>query len=674
MEDDHRRMLELRREIERHNRLYYQEAQPVISDLEFDRLLQELIDLEEKHPEWVTPDSPTQRVGGAPLPGFKSVRHSLPMLSIDNTYNEGDLRDFDARVRKLIQAQPQYVVQHKVDGVSVSLRYEKGQFVQALSRGDGETGDDITHNVKTIHDVPLRLEHPGDVPILEVRGEIYMNNSELSRLNAIQTARGDRLFANPRNATAGSLKLLDPRQCAERRLRFFGHSEGLIQGLPLTNHADFLHLLKRLGMPVVPHSNPLDSIDAVLDYCGREMEQRHALDYETDGMVVKVNDYQQREWLGATSKSPRWVIAYKVELWQASTRIKNITVQVGKTGVLTPVADLEPVVIAGTTVSRVSLHNAEEIKRKDLRLGDVVVVEKAGKIIPHVVRVELEKRTGKETPYHFPKNCPACAAPVEQDEGGVYQRCTNPDCPAQLKERLRFFAHRGAMDIEGLGPAIIEQLVDQGLVRSLADLYRLRVEQLQELERMGRKSAEKLVAAIEASKTRGLARVLTGLTIRHVGERNAQLLADAYGSMDALMQADAASLAKLPGIGEVVAESIAHFFRSPQGHHVIQALRQHGVLMEVPPSEVGSEAVLKKTLEGKTLVVTGTLAEFSREEAEEMIRKLGGKATSSVTKKTDFVVAGEKPGSKLAKAQQLNIPVLDEAAFKKLIATSTKAN
>ena len=663
MNADQKRILALRREIEKHNRLYYVEAKPEISDLEFDQLMRELIELEKKHPEWVTPDSPTQRVGGAPLPGFVTIRHALPMLSIDNTYNEADLREFDTRIHKLLSHEPvEYIVQHKVDGVSVSLRYEAGLLKQALTRGDGEQGDDITHNVKTIHDVPLGIEAFKGVAVFEMRGEIYMNNSELSRLNDIQTHKGERLFANPRNATAGSLKLLDPKLCAERRLRFFAHSEGFMQGFQPKNHFDFLHQLHDSGVPVVPHSQPLRSIDAVLDYCAKQMEVRHALDYETDGMVVKVNDYEQRETLGTTSKAPRWVIAYKVELWQASTKIKQIVVQVGKTGVLTPVAELEPVQIAGTMVSRVSLHNADEIHRKDIRIGDTVVVEKAGKIIPHVVRVELEKRTGQEQPYVFPTQCPECAALVEKDEGGVYQRCTNPDCSAQLKERIRYFAHRGAMDIEGLGPALIDQLVDQGLVKSIADLYRLNVDQLTQLERMGKKSAENLIQAIEASKSRSLGYLLTGLGIRHVGERNAHLLADAFGTMDALMHASAADLAGLPGIGAIVAEAITHFFQSPQGRHLIQALRELGVGME-NTMQASNNKPRGNAFKGKTVVVTGTLATLKREEAEDLIRRQGGKVTSSVTKKTDFVVAGEKAGSKLNKAQQLNIQILDEQTF-----------
>jgi DNA ligase (NAD+) len=661
-----RRVAELRDLINYHNRRYYVDAAPEITDLEFDRLLQELIDLEKAHPELVTPDSPTQRVGGEPIEGFEQVRHAVPMLSIDNTYSEAELREFDSRVRKLLRGEePQYVVEQKIDGVSVSLTYERGALTRGATRGDGAVGDNITHNVRTVRDVPLRLQEDGHpVPgVLEVRGEVYMTNAELSRLNKIQQERGERLFANPRNASAGTLKLLDPQLTAERRLRFFAHGEGRLDGLDVTNHVEFLARVRSWGIPVVPHSDALAGIGEVLAYCERHLEERHALDYETDGLVVKVNDFAQRERLGATSKAPRWVIAYKVELWQASTTVKEITVQVGKTGVLTPVAELETVNIAGTRVSRVSLHNADEIARKDVRIGDTVVVEKAGKIIPHVVRVELEKRTGKERAYHFPTKCPACGGAVVKDEGGVYVRCVNPSCPAQLKERLRFFAHRGAMDIEGLGPAIIDQLVDQGLVRSLPDVYALTLEQLVDLERMGQKSAQNLRDGIAASKDRGLARVLTGLGIRHVGERNARLLAEQFGSIDALLAASEEELARIPGIGPVVAASVYQFAHSDVGRKTVEQLRAAGVKLTADKPR----AARAGRLAGKTVVVTGTLARFKREEVEALIRRHGGTATGSVSKKTDLVVAGEKAGSKLDKAKQLGIPVVTEEEFVKLI-------
>jgi DNA ligase (NAD+) len=654
----------LRRQIEHHNYLYYIEAAPEISDLEYDRLVQRLQDLEGQHPDLVTPDSPTQRVGGQPIEGFNSVRHRVPMLSIDNTYNADELREFDQRVRRGLGGdKSQYIVEQKIDGVSVSLLYKRGYFTLGATRGDGVTGDDITQNVRTVRDIPLRLRTEGRPPaVLEVRGEVYMNNTELSRLNKLQNERGERLFANPRNATAGSLKLLDPRICAERRLRFFAHSEGDLDGLDPRTHVQFLDVVRGYGIPVVPHSSLFDSVDEVLAHCEEQLAARHGFDYEMDGLVIKVNDFAQRQQLGATSKAPRWVIAYKVELWQASTRLQGIRVQVGKTGALTPVGDLETVEIAGTNVSRVSLHNADEIARKDVRIGDTVVVEKAGKVIPHVVRVELEKRTGRAKRWRFPTRCPACGSKVARDPGGVAIRCLNPSCPAQLKERLRFFAHRSAMDIEGLGPALIDQLVDRGPVRSLPDLYRLTQDALVGLERVGQKSAQNLLDAIAASKERGLARVLTGLAVRHVGERNARLLADEFGGIDALLKASAERLASVAGIGPVVAESVHQFFHSASGRKTIGELRGFGLKMTEPRKAKGATR-----LAGKTVVVTGTLDRFSREEVEDLIRELGGKPTGSVSKNTDYVVAGVEPGSKLAKARTLGVKVLSEGEFLRLI-------
>jgi|WetSurMetagenome_2_1015567.scaffolds.fasta_scaffold01277_3 DNA ligase (NAD+) len=659
----------LRREIERHNHKYYVEANPEISDLEFDRLLRQLQELEERRPDLVTPDSPTQRVSGQPISGFRQMTHVVPMLSIENTYNEADVREFEARVcRWLGGAQPQYVVEQKIDGVSASLLYERGIFTLGLTRGDGVRGDDITRNLRTVRDIPLKLR-TGRFPrpdLLEVRGEVYMTQSELSRLNQLQAEREEKLFANPRNATAGSLKLLDPRLAAQRRLRFFAHSEGRLEGLSLDSHDGFLEMVRGYGIPVVPHSPVFDTLDAALDYCRAQLEIRSEFDYETDGLVIKVNGFSQREKLGATSKSPRWVIAYKVELWQSSTRILNIGVQVGKSGVLTPVADLETVEIAGTKVSRVSLHNADEIARKDMRLHDSVVVEKAGKIIPHVVRVELEKRTGCEEPFIFPQQCPSCGSEVSRDEGGVYIRCLNPLCPAQLEERLRFFAGRRAMDIEGLGPSLIEQLVSKGLVKSIPDLYGLNVEQLRELERMGEKSAENLIAEINASKGRGLARLLTALGIRHVGERNARLLAEEFGSVEDLMAAPCERLAEISGVGPIVAESVYQFFRSEAGRKTIRFLAQHGLSTKEPlkKKSAGDE---RSGFAGRTFVVTGTLERSTRIEAEELIRSLGGKAASSVSRNTAYVIAGTDPGSKVDKARELGIPILDEAGFMEMV-------
>jgi DNA ligase (NAD+) len=663
-----RRIEELRQKIEYHNFKYFIEDNPEISDLEYDQLMRELQSLEEQNPDLITGDSPTQRVGGHPIEGFLQVNHRVPMLSIENTYNDEEVREFDTRIRRLLQGEkPQYLVEHKIDGVSASLWYENGRFTLGLTRGDGTRGDNITHNLRTVRDIPLRLiTGPEEVPsLLEIRGEVYMTNTELSRLNRLQSEHGERVFANSRNAAAGSLKLLDPRQCSRRGLRFFAHSEGELSGVELKTHDEFLDYIRKLAVPVVPHSTRLESIDDALGYCRETLEARSSLDYETDGLVIKVNSFAQRNILRSTSKSPRWVIAYKVELWQSSTRIKDIHVQVGKTGTLTPVAELEIVEIAGTKVSRVSLHNADEIARKDVRIGDAVIVEKAGKIIPHVVRVELEKRSGQEQMFQFPQSCPVCEGEVARDEGGVYIRCLNPSCPAQLKERLRFFATRRAMDIEGLGPALIDQLVDLNIVRSLPDLYDLEAVQIAELERMGEKSAQNIVESIRSSRDRGLTRVLTALGIRHVGEHNARLLAQDFGDIHSLMAASEERLAHIPGVGPIVAESVYKFFHSNAGIETIKELENHGVNLTEPRE--GKTESSRSTIEGKTFVITGVMVRFSRAQMEELISQQGGKTSSAVSRRTDYVVAGDNPGSKLDKARELGIKILSEEEFESMV-------
>jgi DNA ligase (NAD+) len=659
-----KRIEELRRLIEYHNYKYYVEDSPEISDREFDELLEELKQLEEKYPQHASPDSPTQKVGGQPISQFRTVTHRIPMLSIDNTYNEGELREFDNRVRKLLgQARPEYVVELKVDGVAVSVLYRDGRLELGATRGDGVRGDDITHNVRTVRGLPLRLRGDEAPELLDVRGEVYLTNADLAKLNERQAERGDRVFANPRNAASGTLKLLDPRICAERRLRFFAHGPGMLEGAKLRQHLEFLELVQRLGIPVVPHSAALDSIDAVLAYCHEQAERTHELEFEIDGFVVKVNDFAQRERLGATAKAPRWIIAYKIEKWEAETRVLDIRVQVGKTGTLTPVADLEPVQIAGTTVSHVSLHNADEIQRKDVHIGDAVLVEKAGKIIPHVVRTLPEKRTGDERKFHFPKQCPACSGPVVKDEGGVYLRCTNPSCPAQLKERLRFWAHRDAMDVEGLGEKLIDQLVDSGLVRSIADLYRLKLDQLVELERMGEKSAQNLLDGLEASKDRDLSRLLTGLAIRHVGTRTAEILAERFRSMEKLQNASKEELESSHEIGPVMAAAIHQFLSSKANGDLIRDLGELGLNMK---STLKAKPAAALPLTGKTFVVTGTMPKRSRQEIESFIKEHGGRVSSSVSKETDYVVAGAEPGSKLDKARELGVTVISEKDLEKL--------
>ncbi|MCU0958943.1 MAG: NAD-dependent DNA ligase LigA [Pirellulaceae bacterium] len=664
-DDTARRIEQLRQQIRYHDRKYYVEAQPEITDREYDRLFDELRRLEAAHPHLTTPDSPTQRIGDAPIPALVSVPHRVPMLSIDNTYSLDDLRQYGQRVRKALPDEPvEWVVELKVDGVAVSLVYERGLLVRGVTRGNGQVGDDITHNVRTMADVPLRLVGDELPAVLEVRGEVYMTNSDLVALNQRQQALGESLFANTRNVTAGSIRMLDPRVCAARRLRLFCHGIGYCEGLQARQHMEFLEALRRYGLPTTPLVTCCPDFAAAMAHCEQLAERLHELDFEVDGLVLKVNRFDQRQRLGATSKCPRWVIAYKFEKYEAVTRLTHIAVQVGKTGTVTPVAELEPVELAGTTVSRASLHNAEEIARKDVRVGDMVVVEKAGKIIPHIVRVEKHRRQGELPPFEFPTACPQCAATLVKDAGGVYIRCPNLQCPAQLKERLRYFASRDAMDIEGLGEKLVEQLVAQGLVSGYGDLYRLQAEELTALERMGQKSADNLLQAIEASKQRGLARLLTGLAIRHVGARAAAILATHFRTISTLQQATVEELSAIREIGPAIAASVHQWLHSEAGRAAVRELREAGVLLETTDAVDHSAP---QPLAGQTLVVTGTLAHFSREEIESLIQRLGGRAAASVSAKTNYVVAGEKAGSKLAKARQLGIPVLTEAEFRKLI-------
>jgi DNA ligase (NAD+) len=662
-----KRAAELRKLIDHHNYLYYVLAKPEITDREFDKLLEELKQIEAEHRELVIPESPTQRVGGEPIGEFAQVTHRLPMLSIDNTYSSDELREFDKRVRKQVGGEKvEYVVELKIDGVAVSLIYEKGKFTVGATRGNGEVGDDVTHNLRTVGGVPLQLRTDDPPPLFEARGEVYMTRDELVRLNRERQAEGLEPYANPRNTTAGTLKLLDPRLCAKRKLRIFTYELGATDGIEVKSHLDSLEWLRRFGFPVNPNIASFDAIEKVIEYCNTWADKRSELPYDTDGMVIKVNDLRQRHRLGMTSKAPRWVVAYKFAAEQALTKLLSIELQVGKQGTLTPVAHLEPVQLAGTTVKRASLHNADFIASKDIRVGDMVVVEKAGEIIPYVIRSEKEARTGHEKVFHFPKTCPVCGSPVKRDEKGAFYRCTGDNCVAKLKKQLRAFAQRNAMDVEGLGTEIIEQLVDSGLVRSIPDLYRLKLENLMELERMGQKSSQNLLDGIAASKKRGLARVLTGLAIPHVGESNADVLAQEFKNIDALASASLERINQLKGIGEVLAQSVHDYFQSAVGKKTIKELYEAGVkLTEAPrptPAQVGGA-----DLTGKTIVVTGTLERYSRDEIEGLIKQLGGKATGSVSKNTDYVVAGEKAGSKLDKARQLGVKVLTEDEFDKLI-------
>ena len=634
-------------------------AQPEISDRQYDRLIKELEALEAERPELITPYSPTQRVGGEPIGGFATVAHSLPMLSIDNTYSAEAVGEFDARVRRGLGEAPfHYLADPKVDGVAVSLRYEAGRLALAATRGDGRRGDDITANARTIRSIPLRLT--GEVPpdVLEIRGEIYWPLSAFSACNARRAAEGLDTFANPRNGAAGTLKQLDPRVVAERGLAFIAHGLGEMSS-PIAERANqAMARLEGWGIPVSKHMAVCDDVEAALVTVKDWLTKRREVDYETDGMVIKVDELALRERLGATSKYPRWCIAYKYEAERAETVLREVTSQVGRLGTITPVARFDPVQLSGTTVTSASLHNFDQIERLDVRVGDTVLVEKAGEIIPRVVQVLHDKRPGGAKPIAQPTACPVCGGEAARDEGGVYLRCINPECPAQIRERLRFFAGRNQMDIENLGPAVIDQLVDRGLVKHFADLYTLRKDDLLELERMGEKSAENLVRAISASKSRGLARLITALGIRHVGGRAAEVLADHFSDVDAVGSASIEELTQIDEIGPVIAQSVHDFFASSAGKETIHLLEAAGVRTASETTAVGAQP-----LAGKTVVVTGTLENLAREQAEDAIKAAGGRATSSVSKNTDFVVLGESPGSKAEKAHKLGVETIDEAEF-----------
>lgn len=658
------RIAELADEIRRHDHAYYVLTQPVISDRQYDQLFDELRKIETQFPDLVTPDSPTQRVGGRPLEGFTQVTHAVRMLSIDNTYNEQELRDFDGRVARGLQGESyEYVIDPKVDGVACSLRYEDGKLVQAATRGDGTTGDDVTQNVRTIRSIPLCLHGTPTWPaILEVRGEVYWPVSAFNAFNAEREAQGEPTFANPRNATAGTLKQLDSKIVAQRQLSFVAHGFGQIEPPLADTHADIFKHFKTWGIPTGPHMTHAKSIDDVLKLIHQWERKRHEQDYAIDGLVIKIDRLDQRDTLGATSRFPRWCIAYKFEAERGRTKLHSVRFQVGKLGTITPVANLDPVQLAGTTVKSASLHNFDQIERLNVRVGDMVYVEKAGEIIPQVVSVDLEARDKTTQAIVPPQQCPECSSPTVRDEGGVFLRCVNPACPAQIKERLRYFCARGQMDIEGVGIALVEQLVDTGFVHNFADLYRLkdRRDELVALERMGAKSADNLLANIEKSKTNPLSRLLAALNIPHVGVSTAEVLADEFTTMEALAQASTERLQEVEGVGPELAQSIHSFLSSTQGQETITDLRHVGVNLAQPKKKVGP-----KPLAGKTIVVTGTLQHYSRKEIEDLIKSLGGKTAGSVSKKTEFVVAGTEAGSKLTKAQQLGIEILDETEFQK---------
>ncbi len=668
--DIQKRIAALRDEIREHDYLYYVLAQPRISDEQYDKLFAELKKLEAEHPELVTPDSPTQRVAGRPLEGFGTVRHAVPMLSIDNTYSADELRAFDERVRKQLETNDySYVVELKIDGLAVSLRYEKGVLVQGATRGDGVTGDDVTANIRTIRSVPLSLKKPdGALPdVLEVRGEVYMPTKSFVALNQARAAAGEPPFANPRNAAAGSLKLLDSRITARRNLAFFAYATGEVSRRLAPTHYQALQKLKDMGLPLNPHMKKAGNIDEAIDICLGWSDKRLKLEYQIDGMVIKVDRFDQQGVLGTTGRAPRWCIAYKFAAEQAATVVESIVVQVGKSGTLTPVANLTPVPLAGTVVKRATLHNFDQMQRLDVREGDTVLIEKAGEIIPQVVEVKKDLRPAAARPFPVPKKCPVCGSDVVKDKEGVYVRCSNPHCVGQIQERLRYFTGRDQMDIEHVGDALIEQLIDAGLVNNFADLYRLKKEDLLSLERMGEKSARNVLEAIEGSKHRPLWRLIAALGIRHVGGQSAQILADHFGSLDALMHAPLEEIDAIEQIGPVMAESVYSYFRDPSHIKVIKELLAAGVQPQAPAQTKGGGA-----LSGRTVVVTGTLEHFSRQQAEQAIKDAGGKATGSVSKNTDFVVAGSEPGSKLDKARQLGVKIVNEEQFRRMLAGGEK--
>lgn len=658
----------LREALHVHNYRYNVLDAPEISDAEYDKLFRELHALEEKFSELVTPDSPTQRVGAAPLKSFSEVKHSVPMLSLANAFSEEDLLAFDQRVKKFLgdgTKDVSYVTELKFDGLAVSLHYKNGMFARGATRGDGARGEDITQNLRTVKEAPLKLVSlKNPPPVLEVRGELYMKKKDFEELNRERIENGDPAFANPRNSAAGSVRQLDSSITAKRKLSLFCYGTGLVEGAEFNTHADILKFLAHAGFPVNKEWKLCKNIHEVIQHCEVWKDKKHDLPYDVDGMVVKVNSIAQQQELGEISRSTRWAIAFKFPAEQAITKISRIDVQVGRTGALTPVAIMEPVLISGSTVSRATLHNEDEITRKDVREGDTVVIQKAGEIIPEVVSVVIEKRTGDEKKFAMPEKCPECGADVVKPEGEAVSRCTGGmSCPAQVKESIRHFCSRDAMNMEGLGYQHIENFVDKKLIEDAADLFYLKKEDLLPLERMGEKLAQNILDAIEKAKHPPLSRFIFALGIRHVGERTAEILAEHFKSLEALQNAAFEELKDIYEIGPKVAESIVSFFRQSSNLNVIEKLKKAGV----SPQKVDEPAQVSSKISGKSFVFTGTLSLFTRSEAETLVKKLGGKISSSVSKNTNYVVSGAEPGSKYDKAQKLGVAVLTEDEFKKLV-------
>jgi DNA ligase (NAD+) len=661
---------QLRAEINRHDTLYYVRSRPEISDAEYDRLMKRLQALEEAHPELVTPDSPTQRVSGKPTEEFPNVRHRTPMLSLDNTYSPEEVLAWDKRVdRGLSGENRQYVVEPKIDGVSLSLTYRNGLLEVAATRGDGETGEDVTPNARTLRDIPLKLQGRHSTELLEIRGEVYIKKKDFEKFNEEARRRGEEeeVFSNPRNAAAGSLRQKDPKITATRPLRFFVHSFGWVEGEAFTNHWEYLQKCRGFGFAIAPGAILVEDIQDVLKQCKKVEEEREKLPFEADGLVVKINDFDQQKNLGFTMKSPRWAIAYKFPAHQATTKILDIIASVGRTGTITPVAKLEPVECGGVMISNATLHNFDEIKRLGVKIGDTVLIERAGEVIPKVIKVITSKRRGTEKEFKVPKHCPRCHGEViKEREQDVAYRCINPSCPAQIEGSLLHFSSRNAMDIQGLGDVVVTSLLQKNLVHDLADIYNLKKEDLLQLELFADKRAENLLEAIEMSKKRPLSNLIYGLGIRNVGEKAAQMLAESFGTLDALAQTavtEPEKLMEIHEVGPVLAESVSKFFKQAAVKKIIQKLKSAGVNMREEKRAVQGP----QPLEGKTFVFTGELSSFSRSEAEKLIAQLGGKATGSVSTKTDFVVAGENPGSKFKDAQKFGVKILDERGFLKMM-------
>ncbi len=656
-------IINLRKEIERHNDLYYQKAEPEISDYEFDRLLERLKKLEEEYPELITPDSPTQRVGGKAA-SLRPFTHTVPLMSLDNSYDLDDLKAFTERCEKLAEGRKlEYVAELKIDGLSVSLHYDNAVLTVGATRGDGSTGDEVTQNVKTIRSIPLRLKT--DAPAhAEVRGEVFLSRSQFAKINAELEMQGEKTFANPRNSASGTLRMLDSQIVASRRLDMFPYDLFAGNQKMFATHWESFEWFERNGFNVNPNRRLCASYDDLVEFVSAMEPMRDELDYEIDGVVVKVNSTALQQDFGATSKAPRWAIAYKYPARKAFTKLLGIMVSVGRTGALTPIAILEPTLLAGTTVGRASLHNEDEIRRLDLKIGDTVEIEKSGEIIPQVLSVDKTKRDGTETEFEFPTECPVCGFDAIRPEGEAVRRCTNRDCPAKVKGRIAYFAARKAMDIEGLGDVLINTLVDSGRVKDVADLYSITNADIANLEGKGEKSATKLLEEIEASKTRGLQRLLFGIDIRHVGDRNAKVLARHFRSIDNLAAASEEEMVAIPEIGPILAASVYEFFRDERNLELIERLRSAGVQLEMDAS---STAALDERFVGKTFVLTGKLENYTRDEAAKLIEDRGGRVSSSVSKKTDYVVAGEDAGSKLAKAESLGVSILDEAELRDLL-------